>query len=94
MAAENQAARSLRSGSAALVGTVPRYRSLLERIFRAGVAAVEPARLVRSRLLDGASLRLRIGAKRTLSLEGPKVWMIAAGKAATAMARQSARVLG
>lgn len=94
MAAENQAARSPRSGSAAPGGTAPRYRSLLERIFRAGVAAVEPARLVRSRLLDGASLRLRIGAKRTLLLEGRKIWMIAAGKAAIPMARESARLLG
>jgi glycerate 2-kinase len=76
------------------MGAMLRYRSLLGRIFFAGIASVEPAQLVRSRLEGGASVRLRIGAKRTLSLEGRKVWMIAAGKAAIAMGRESARVLG
>src|SRR5512135_3665747 len=76
------------------MGSMLRYRSLLGRIFRAGVAAVEAARLVRRRFLDGGSLRLRLGAKRTLSVEGRRVWMIAAGKAATAMACESARMLG
>jgi glycerate 2-kinase len=71
-----------------------RCRSLLKRIFRAAVAAVEPGQLVRSRFVDGESLRLRVGAKRTLSIGGRKVWMVAAGKAATAMARESARALG
>ncbi|HSD11755.1 MAG TPA: DUF4147 domain-containing protein [Candidatus Binatia bacterium] len=93
MAAGNQAARSPRKGSTAPVGAA-RCRSLLGGIFRAGVEAVEPARLVRSRFPDGARRRLRIGAKRTLSLEGRRVWLIAAGKAAAAMARQGTRVLG
>ncbi len=94
MAAENQVAGFSGSRSVARVGSMLRYRSLLERIFRAAVAAVEPGQLVRNRFVDGESLRLRVGAERTLSVEGRKVWMIAAGKAATAMARESARTLG
>src|SRR5262249_51889595 len=76
------------------VDSILRSRSLLERIFRAAVTAVEPGRLVRSRFVDGESLRLRVGAKRTLAIGGRRVWMVAAGKAAAAMACESARALG
>ena len=56
-------------------------RVLLERLFRVAVAAVEPGRLVGERL-------------RTLRLGAARVWLIAAGKAAPAMAREAVRRLG
>src|SRR2546430_16894840 len=71
-------------------------RELLERLFRAAVAAVEPARLVRSRLFrdDEGEARLRAGTRRVLALTGRRLWMIAAGKAAPAMASEAAQILG
>jgi glycerate 2-kinase len=91
MAAGNQAAGSTRRRSTARTGAA---RALLRRIFHAGVEAVEPGKLVRSRILDGAGPRLRVGPKRTFSLEGRRIWLIAAGKAAAAMARWSGAALG
>ena len=71
-------------------------RELLERLFRAAVADVEPARLVRSRLFrdDEGEARLRAGTRRVLALTGRRLWMIAAGKAAPAMASAAAQILG
>src|SRR5882724_6737375 len=56
-------------------------RRTLERIFRAAVAAVEPSRLVRERL-------------REVPLQASRIWIVATGKAAPAMAKAAARVLG
>jgi len=70
-------------------------RELLEGLFRSAVAAVEPARLVRSRLFtDGGDVRLRAGTRRMLSPRGRRLWVIAAGKAAPAMAGEATRILG
>lgn len=69
-------------------------RALLQRMFQAAIDAVEPARLVRSRLVSAPSLALRLGSKRTLALAGRKIWLVAAGKGAPAMALEAARLAG
>lgn len=69
-------------------------RSRLARIFRAAVAAVDPARLVRERIVPGEPPRLRLGARRRVRLAERRVWLVAAGKAAEAMAREAVRLLG
>jgi len=61
-----------------------RGRRGLERIFRAAVAAVEPERLVAERLR-----KLSLGAG-----DAGKVWLVAAGKAASSMAKAAVLVLG
>jgi glycerate 2-kinase len=68
-------------------------RVLLERLYRAAIKAVEPASLVRARLLPGDPAALRIGGRRAIRIAG-KIWLIAAGKAAGAMAREAARIAG
>ncbi len=68
-------------------------RSLLERLYRAAIAAVEPAALVRARLLADRGRALRIGERRTMPITG-RAWLIAVGKAAGAMAREAAHILG
>ncbi len=62
-------------------------RILLRRIFAAAVDRVEPARLVREHLAQSpGGLRLTSGRSR--------IWLVAAGKASAAMARETARILG
>ncbi len=68
-------------------------RAFLERVYRAAIAAVDPASLVRARFLDGDAAALRIGERRVMRISG-RTWLIAAGKAAGAMAREAARILG
>jgi glycerate 2-kinase len=67
-------------------------RDWVERLFRAAVDAVEPARLVRSSMAVHAGA-LHVGT-RPLTVRGRRLWMIAAGKAAPAMAREAARIAG
>jgi glycerate-2-kinase len=68
-------------------------RALLERVYRAAIGAVEPASLVRARLLAGDARALRIGERRATRIAG-RTWLIAAGKAAGAMAREAASIVG
>ena len=68
-------------------------RKKLERIFRAAVAAVEPSRLVAGGLLPGDPPRLRLG-NREMPLEAKRIWIVAAGKASSAMAKAAASALG
>ena len=67
-------------------------RELLERMFRTAVAAVDPAMLVRRRLVVERGLHVRVGKNRTLDLSARRLWLIAAGKAAPAMARETLRI--
>jgi glycerate 2-kinase len=69
-------------------------RMRLERIYRAAVAAVDPGALVRSRLIHGNPVHVRLGPRRRLRLDARRVWMVAAGKAAVAMAREASLVFG
>lgn len=66
-------------------------RAAARRILRAGLAAVEPGRLVRAHLVREGDL-VRVGGLRL----GPKrrVFVVAVGKAAIPMARTALRVLG
>ncbi len=76
-------------------GNQESVRRRLRAIFDAAIAAVEPERLVRERLVGGDSgLRLRLGPKRSLDLEVDRIFLVAAGKAAIAMARAATDVLG
>jgi glycerate-2-kinase len=68
-------------------------REQLVRVYRAAIAAVEPASLVRARLLAGEPPVLRIGENRTTPVAA-RTWLIAAGKAAGAMAREASRIVG
>ncbi|MGH7896976.1 MAG: DUF4147 domain-containing protein, partial [Candidatus Binatia bacterium] len=70
-------------------------RRLLESIFAAGVARVDPAGLVREHLIESAgSLQVRIGTKRTVRFDARRIWLVAAGKAAPAMAAEASRIVG
>ena len=70
-------------------------RAELRRIYRAAIAAVDPARLVRERLtIDGDALNIRLGERRNLRVAAERVWLVAAGKAAPAMAKAAVSVLG
>src|SRR5208282_201502 len=66
-------------------------RADLETIYRAAVAAVDPARLV-GRAMDGGCS----GAEQVPALiaGASRVWMLAVGKAAAAMAREIERRIG
>jgi hydroxypyruvate reductase len=68
-------------------------RALLERVYRAAIGAVEPASLVRARLVAGDAHALRTGERRAARI-ARRTWLIAAGKAAGAMAREAARIVG
>src|SRR5262245_39108807 len=68
-------------------------REQLVRVYRAAIAAVEPASLIRARFLAGATTPLRVGGNRTTPVAA-RTWLIAAGKAAGAMARETSRILG
>jgi glycerate 2-kinase len=72
----------------------PDARARLERIYRAAVAAVEAGPLVRRRLIRGCPVRVRLGPHRHLRLDAHRVWIVAAGKAAAAMAKEASRVFG
>jgi glycerate-2-kinase len=72
----------------------PGARARLVRIYRAAVAAVEAGVLVRGRLIRGSPVRVRLGARRHLRLDARRVWLIAAGKAAAAMARAASPAFG
>ena len=67
---------------------------MLEGIFQAAVAAVEPGRLVAARLRAGDPPRLALGPARDLLLRERRISVVAAGKAAPAMAAVAARALG
>jgi glycerate-2-kinase len=68
-------------------------RELLVRVYRAAIKAVEPASLISGLLLASKSPQLRIGESPTTPGAG-QTWLIAAGKAAGAMAREASRILG
>jgi glycerate 2-kinase len=68
-------------------------REQLVHVYRAAIAAVEPASLIRARLLAGETPLLRIGENRTTPVAA-RAWLIAAGKAAGAMAREASCTLG
>jgi len=68
-------------------------RAVLERVYRAAIAAVEPASLLRARFVAGDEPALRVGENRTMPVAA-RTWLIAAGKAAGAMAREASRILG
>jgi glycerate-2-kinase len=68
-------------------------REQLVRVYRAAIAAVEPASLIRARFLAGDTTLLRIGENRTTPVAA-RTWLIAAGKAAGPMARETSRILG
>jgi glycerate 2-kinase len=72
----------------------PGARAQLERIYRAAVAAVEAGTLVRRRLIRGCPVRIWLGPQRHLRLDARRVWIVAAGKAAAAMAKEASRVFG
>jgi glycerate-2-kinase len=67
---------------------------VLERIFHAAVAAAEPGRLVAARLQPGDPPRLALGRVREVLLREERISVVAAGKAAPAMAAAAARALG
>lgn len=67
----------------------------LEAIFSAAIARVNPAERVRHHLVNrSGSLRIEVGGRSVLRLGGGRVWLVAAGKAATAMAREALSLLG
>ena len=70
-------------------------RRLLRRLFVAAVDRVEPARLVREHLVGShGPLGLIYGKKRANRLDAPRIWLVAAGKASLAMAKEASRILG
>ena len=75
--------------------TIPEFPTVLEAAFRAAVEAVDPGRLVRSRLAaEGGSVALLDDAGRPLARHDGPVYVAAAGKAASAMAQAVAEMLG
>lgn len=69
-------------------------RARLARVFLAAVDAVAPARLMRERIVPGDAPWLRLGARGRARLAYRRIWLVAAGKAAEAMAREATRLLG
>lgn len=68
-------------------------RLIAENIFRAGIDAVRPERLMPAWLESGPGW-LRIGEERFPSRSQQRLWVLGAGKAAASMAREAERILG
>lgn len=69
-----------------------RRRADLEAIYRAGVEAVDPARLISQRVSrEGSGIRIDLG-DRFLRVPAGRLWVAGAGKAAVAMAEAVAEI--
>lgn len=64
-----------------------------EKIFRAGIAAVDPTRAVQNNLRRRGST-LRVGSRSLSLVRGGRVRLVSIGKAAGAMLDAAARALG